>query len=43
MYCGLPGGSSGEGPATIGGLLFVAACTVACVAGLLWLLFQTVP
>ena len=39
---GLPGGSSGEGPATLAGLLFVASCAVALVAGLVWFLFHAI-
>jgi hypothetical protein len=42
FFIGLPGGSSGELPATFAGLGFVAACGAAVVSGLLWLLFHTI-
>ncbi len=39
---GLPGGSNGEGPATLAGLLFVAFATAIVVAALVAALFYTV-
>lgn len=40
---GLPGGSSGEGPASLVSLLFVVVVTAAVLAGLVWFLFYAVP
>jgi hypothetical protein len=40
---GLPGGSSGNGPATLGGILFVSTVAAIVAAGLLWLLFHALP
>lgn len=38
-FWGLPGGSSGEGPATWGGVAFVALATALVVAGIVAALF----
>jgi len=43
MYSGLPGGSSGGGPATTGMFLFMVTVGVAFAGFLLWLLLQAVP
>jgi hypothetical protein len=43
MLSGLPGGSSGEGPATIAGLILVAIVTLGGFALLTWMLFLATP
>ncbi|WP_425619328.1 hypothetical protein NA78x_003067 [Anatilimnocola sp. NA78] len=40
---GLPGGSSGEGPASWAGLLLVVTVAGIVIGGLVYLLFQITP
>ena len=37
MFAGLPGGSNGGLPASLGGCAFVVGCAVLMVSGLVWL------
>jgi len=43
MYAGLPGGSSGGGPASTAMFLFMVVVGVAFSAFLLWMLLQATP
>jgi hypothetical protein len=43
MFGGLPGGSSGSGPATLVTLIVVAVITFGVFSGLTYMLFQVVP
>lgn len=43
MFAGLPGGSSGSGPATLVSLVVVAIITFGVFSGLTYMLFQAVP